>query len=214
MRSTWLGRLISDLAGRSDRRLIEIVAGQIDVAVDGAALARTMAAGGTSAASARTAMSAIEHRGDDERSRLVVALTATLTTPIDREDLFRLSRCVDDVLDGVRDFVRETHLYGLAGQSSVIPILDAVIDGLCALRSAVQELPQNGSEAGRATLTAKKSASRIRQCYQLELAELFKGSLDIEIMKRRELLRRLDVVGLRLGEAADALADGIVKRGR
>lgn len=32
-----------------------------------------------------------------------------------------------------------------------------------------------------------------------------------QMLKRRELLRRLDVVGLRLGEAADALADGAVK---
>jgi hypothetical protein len=31
-------------------------------------------------------------------------------------------------------------------------------------------------------------------------------------MKARDLLRRLDVVGLRLNEAADALADAAVKR--
>jgi uncharacterized protein len=33
-----------------------------------------------------------------------------------------------------------------------------------------------------------------------------------EVLRRRELLRRVDVTGLRLAEAADALSDGAVKR--
>jgi len=34
----------------------------------------------------------------------------------------------------------------------------------------------------------------------------------MEVLKSRELLRRLDVVGLRLNEAADVLSDAAVKR--
>ncbi|MGB9112968.1 MAG: hypothetical protein WCF24_09615 [Acidimicrobiales bacterium] len=34
-----------------------------------------------------------------------------------------------------------------------------------------------------------------------------------EVLKRRELLRRLDIVGLRLGEATDTFSDALVKRG-
>ena len=34
----------------------------------------------------------------------------------------------------------------------------------------------------------------------------------MEVLKCRELLRRLDVVGLRLNEAADRLSDAAVKR--
>jgi hypothetical protein len=38
--------------------------------------------------------------------------------------------------------------------------------------------------------------------------------VDRESLKRRELLRRLDVIGLRLGEAAAAFADALLKRNR
>jgi hypothetical protein len=190
-----------------------VLAKQIDAAVDGAVLAKAMVGNQLSARSARAQMAAIEHRGDDERRRLVEALTATLATPIDREDLFRLSRCVDDVLDGVRDFVRESDLYELEGQAGVIQVFDAVIEGLVTLQRATWEMLANPADAGRTTLSAKKSVGRIRQCYQLELTELFSGALSMNTLKRRELLRRLDVVGLQLGEAVDALADGIMKRG-
>jgi hypothetical protein len=38
------------------------------------------------------------------------------------------------------------------------------------------------------------------------------GPVTAATLRRRELLRRVDVIGLRLGEAANALADGAVKR--
>lgn len=157
-------------------------------------------------------MGAIEHLGDSQRADLVVTLSDSLTTPIDREDLFRMSRFVDDVLDELRDFVRESDLYALPDQSTIAPVLDVLIEGLAALHEALLQTVDRKTDAGMTTLAAKKSGGRVRQLYQLELAELFRGPLDVELMKRRELLRRIDVVGIRLGEAADALADGIMKR--
>jgi predicted nucleic acid-binding protein len=40
-----------------------------------------------------------------------------------------------------------------------------------------------------------------------------RGELRMGVLKEREALRRLDVVGLRLGEAADALSDAAMKQG-
>jgi uncharacterized protein Yka (UPF0111/DUF47 family) len=205
-------RLITDLLGRSDRQLVDLVAAQLDTAADGARLAKEMVTGQLSPADARSRMGSIEHLGDRQRADLVVTLSESLTTPIDREDLFRMSRFVDDVLDELRDFVRESDLYSLPDQSTIAPVLDALIEGLAALHEALLQTIDRNADAGLTTLAAKKSGSRVRQLYQLELAELFRGPLDVELMKRRELLRRIDVVGIRLGEAADALADGIMKR--
>lgn len=207
-------RVITDLLGRSEQQLVALVADQISSASDGARLARAMAIGEVKPADARAQMSAIEHVGDQQRAALVAALSASLTTPIDREDLFRMSRFIDDVLDELRDFVRESDLYALPDQASVAPILEALTEGLSALQHALRQIVERSNHAGITTLAAKKAGNRVRQLYQLELAELFRRPLDVELMKRRELLRRIDVVGIRLGEAADALADGIMKRSR
>jgi uncharacterized protein Yka (UPF0111/DUF47 family) len=202
----------SDLSGRSDQRMVALIARQIDTAAKGARLAESMAAGEVSAADARTRMVDIEHLGDDQRAELVRELGHSLTTPIDREDLFRLSRSVDDVLDDLRDFARESDLYGMGDQPGVAPLLAAIAEGLEELKRAVGNVVASPATVPQDAQQAKKHCNRVRQLYQLQLAELFQGEVDVEMFKRRELLRRIDVVALRMGEAADALQDGVLKR--
>jgi uncharacterized protein len=205
-------RVLEDLSGRSYRRTIDILVAQLDVTLRGAELATLMADGSLMPGAARAAMSEVEHEGDAQRAALVAELAAALTTPIDREDLYRLSRSVDDVLDNLRDLVRETDLYEMGGDTADLPSLTALIEGLRLLRRAVERLPDRPDRVRAATLAARKQAGRMRQHYQTALAELFRADISSDTLKRRELLRRLDVIGLRLGESADALSDAMLKR--
>jgi hypothetical protein len=46
------------------------------------------------------------------------------------------------------------------------------------------------------------------------MAELLhEEEVTMRTLRQRELLRRLDIAGIRLGEAADALTSGALKRG-
>lgn len=192
--------------------MVALIARQADTAAKGARLAESMAAGDISPADARTRMVDIEHKGDDQRAELVQELGHSLTTPIDREDLFRLSRSVDDVLDDLRDYVRESDLYGMPSQPGMAPLLAAIAEGMDALQVAVENVVASPATVPQDAQQAKRHGNRVRQLYQLQLAELFQGEVDVEMFKRRELLRRIDVVALRLGESADALQDGVLKR--
>ncbi|HWB71062.1 MAG TPA: DUF47 family protein [Egibacteraceae bacterium] len=207
-----LTALFRDLSGRADEACITPIAGQIDATLEGARVALGAVSGKTSPGRARAEMSDIEHQGDEQRGRLIARLAQMLTTPIDREDLFRLSRSVDDVLDNLRDFVRELDLYQVEPDETFTELIEAVVAGMKALRVAVRDLVERPGDVTRSSLTAKKSGNNVRRLYQVALATLFDSELDVEMLKRRELLRRLDVVGLRMGDAADALADGAMKR--
>jgi hypothetical protein len=123
-----------------------------------------------------------------------------------------LSRSVDDVLDNLRDFTRELELFRVYDAHSFIPLLDEVAAGLGALHAAVTLLRSGATRLDTAALAVRKHANGVRREYQGQLAQLFQQTLTMEVLKQRELLRRLDIVGLRLTEAADALADGTVKR--
>ena len=90
--------------------------------------------------------------------------------------------------------------------------LAAIAEGLEELRMAVENVVASPRTVPDDAQQAKKHCNRVRQLYQLQLAELFQGEVDVEMFKRRELLRRIDVVALRMGEAADALQDGVLKR--
>lgn len=210
-----MSRLARDLTGRSADRLITLIAEQVEVTCRGFELVDQLTQGRVASTEARELMRDLEHEGDASRAELVSHLGTVLSTPIDAEDLFRLSRSVDDVLDNLRDFVREVDLFQPADLRFEQPVVFALALGIRSLGTSVDCLHEaRGTATQDATLATRKAAGNARRLYQDQLATLFERALDGETLQHRELLRRLDVVGLRLCEAADALADGMLKRGR
>lgn len=211
-------RVLRELTGRSHADFVDVLNQQLTACLDGARIAHALSLGNLEPVDARRMMVELEHEGDEKRAILVELLSRSIVTPIDREDLFRVSRSIDDVLDNLRDYVRELDLFGAAGETEALTALTAaVIEAVELLVVAVTNLVDTRHEVGSLVLEAKKRGGAIRQMYQKAVAELLDDEAPATqsvraLMRRRELLRRLDVVGLRLGEAADALADGVIKR--
>ena len=88
--------------------------------------------------------------------------------------------------------------------------LQQVVASLERLRDAAAST--NPVDVRKNCLAARKEAGQVRRAYQEGLAQIFSTELTMETLKTRELLRRLDVIGLRLSEGADALLDGLIKR--
>ncbi len=205
-------RMARDLAGRNDELLVEHLLAQADTAREAVGLAMEVARGHPDIADIAGEIQALEDRGAEQRNALVRDLAAVLAPPIDREDLFGLSRSIEDVSNNLVDLVREMKLFGIAHEPLLVPMLEAVAAGIDELRDRMAGL----SDAPTATHAGVREdhPGQVRRTYQDGLAELLDGDEPVTtgMMKRRQLLRRVDVLGLRLGEAADALADGIVKR--
>ncbi|MHB8191631.1 MAG: DUF47 domain-containing protein [Ferrimicrobium sp.] len=210
----WGARLAHDLTGHASLRLVALLEEQLVFTTRGAYLVKSLTASEITISAAHDSMRLLEHDGDRARGRLITELGRVLTTPVDVEDLFRVSRSIDDVLDNLRDFVREVDLYQPAELGFAHPLANTLVEGLESFFPALIQLVGDQDSVRQASLATRKAAGQIRWLYQHELAVLFAEPVDSEAMKRRELLRRLDIVGLRLGEAADALADGALKRGR
>jgi uncharacterized protein Yka (UPF0111/DUF47 family) len=204
--------LVRQLTGRSHHDFVSLLRAQVHTDLRAVDLL-CQALDGTHRQPAADQLVDIEHDGDEQRSALVAELSRAFTTPMDREDLFRVSSSIDDVLDNLRDFARELELYRPRSVVRFGPILDIVSEALHALDRSIGELT-NGSPSVLAEAKAANSAgSKVRRLYQSAVGELLQGDeLSMEVLRQRELLRRLDVVALRLGEAADALSDGILKR--
>jgi uncharacterized protein len=205
-------RFARNLTGGTDQVLIGHLVAQLDAALEGIAIARSLAGGELDTGEARATLGRVESRGDDARRELIAELSRTLAAPMDREDLFRLSRSTDDVLDNLRDLAREFDLYDIAREPLLVDALANVERGLLALREAVGCLVDAPELASLRAAEAKKTD--VRSSYQHAMAALLAEGQEVttETLRRRELLRRVDVTGLRLAEAADALSDGAVKR--
>lgn len=207
-----LARVIGELRGHSGRRFVELLVGQVEATLCGARLVERAARGELEWAAARVEMREIEHRGDSFRESLIVELGTAIITPIDREDLFRVSRSIDDVLDNLRDFVRQCDVFDIRDAEVVVPVVEKVVVAVTAIGEAITDIVDAPRRITRQATLAKKAGNGIRRAYDDALAKLFAGELRMDVLKQREALRRLDIVGLRLGEAADALSDAAVKR--
>jgi hypothetical protein len=228
-------RIINSMFGGDDQIFINDLLTQLDAAREGAVLTRKLIAGEILAVDAVEQMRNIEHRGDDARASLVANLRRALITPLDREDLFRLSRSLDDILDNLRDFVRAWSLFEMEKSVTIEPVIDAVCDALVDLREAIVVLGSTPSLVTTRSLAAKKSGNAIRRAYDNQLAVQYRATAQfaankkvsqmsigkiIEIIEASQnekfkvtrLLRCLDVVGIRFGEAADILSDAMIKR--
>jgi uncharacterized protein Yka (UPF0111/DUF47 family) len=205
-------QIILNLAGAGNKRFISELAAQLDAAIDGAVLTRRIIGGEIDSVLGLEQMLLQEHVGDDARAVLVEDLRDALVTPIDREDLFRLSNSIDDVLDNLRDVVVAWKLFEMTGPCPLIdPVIGTICDALKDFRAVVVTLED--SAASTRTLSAKKSGNAIRKAHDVQLAALLREKSDLaEVLKTQALLRRLDVVGLRYAEATNHLADAMVKR--
>ncbi len=212
MKAPWR-RLRSSWRARGDSHLSGALTGQVHAALEGAALAQAMVNKKVNPADARSQIAEIEHRGDEQRAELVERLSQTLVAPLDREDLFRLSRSIDDVLDTIRDFVREADLYQIEKRKTYRPFLDDVVGAIESLDEAVDALWSKPHRVPLKALEAKKAARGISRGYQDEFAKIIDGTVSPQALKHRELIKRLDMVGMRINDAADVLTDGALKRG-
>lgn len=204
-------RLGADLTGHSELLVVMLIVKQCQTAQESALLAKEMVDEEISTAEARVQISTLESAGDAQRLQLVRAIDEMLTTPIDREDLYRLSRSVDDVVDNLRDFVRETDLYQPESQEGLDQMLDAIAEGMAELGRAVESVVESGPISLHA-LAARKQGTLVRQLFQRCIASLLVDPITADVLKRLELLRRLDIVALRMGEAANVLNDARFKR--
>ncbi|WGD37681.1 DUF47 family protein [Lysinibacter sp. HNR] len=194
--------------GSKRRTIPALLIRQINFALEGAELAHRVCT--KTVIDGRDKMTRIEHNGDDARSDLIEYLSGTLTTPLDREDIFRASRSIDDVLDNLRDFVRESDLWAVSLPRQAEHAVEAIGEALRHLRHGVENIRISSSQEH--LRCARKEAKTVRKHYQAGLAVIFTGDFTMNTLKQREMLRRLDVVALRLIEAADAVMDGQIKR--
>lgn len=211
-----LRRTLGDLTGRNDRRFVELLVQHIETAIRAAETVRVVVSTSDEHdLHLRDEIRRIEHVGDEQRGEMVDAISRALATPIDREDLYRLSRGIDDVLDNLRDFSREWDLFGAAREEVFAPLLDEVIEGMSSMRDAARRIVDAPDEVSLGALEVKRAGTRLRRSYQEAIADLLADDdamVTNETLKTRLLLRRLDIVGLRITQAADVLSDAAVKR--
>lgn len=169
--------------------------------------------GGTAAETLRIK----EKEADEARRILIDELNRTFVTPFDREDIFALSRTIDDVIDYAYSTVDEMEILNVKPTSYMQRIASLLKDATHELLMAVDRLEEHIGVAAEHAQRAKALENRVESVYREALADLFSAARGndndaiIKILKQREVYRHLSNAADRGDEAANVIADIVVK---
>ena len=156
-----------------------------------------------------------EKDADEVRRILIDELNRTFVTPIDREDLFALSRAIDDVMDYAYATVGEMEILDVEPNDYLRRLVSLLQDAAEEIHLAMLRLKNNPGVAAEHASRAKALENRVEQVYREAVADLFSGPEDIhhvmEMLKLRELYRHLSNCADRGDEAANVIHDIVVK---
>jgi predicted phosphate transport protein (TIGR00153 family) len=156
-----------------------------------------------------------EKAADEARRILIDDLNRTFVTPFDREDIFTLSRTIDDVLDYAYSTVMEMEILKVVPTVYMQNIASLLRDAANELYLAVCCLVEHPAVANDHAQRAKALENRVESVYREALADLFKGAEDIKhvikMLKLREVYRHMSNAADRGDEAANVIADIVVK---
>ena len=157
-----------------------------------------------------------EKEADEVRRILIDELNRTFVTPFDREDIFSLSRTIDDVVDYADTTVSEMSVLNVKPTPFMLRIATLLKDAAYEINHAVMRLPSHPNVAVDHAQRAKALENRVEGVYREAIADLFSGPEDVhhvvEMLKMREVYRHLSNAADRGDQAANVIADIVVKK--
>jgi predicted phosphate transport protein (TIGR00153 family) len=163
-------------------------------------------------------ISEIEESADEIRRILIEELMKTSSAPFDREDIFTLSREIDDVLDYANTTVDEMEILDVAPTLKMQEMATLLYDASIEIKRAVERLhDRHYNVANTHTQRAKGLENRVESIYREALGDLFREPEEtasvMKVFKVREIYRHLSNAADREDGAANVICDIIMKIG-
>jgi predicted phosphate transport protein (TIGR00153 family) len=158
----------------------------------------------------------IEKEADEVRRILIDELNRNFITPMDREDIFALSRAIDDVLDYADTTTEEMAMLGVQPNPYLVRMVSLLTEAAEEIHKGVLRLNDHPNVANDHAVRAKALENRVENVYREAIAALFVGTKDVndvvEMLKLREIYRHLSNAADRGDEAANVIGDIVVKK--
>lgn len=157
----------------------------------------------------------VEKDADEVRRILIDELNRTFATPIDRQDIFALSRAIDDVLDYADSTIIEMEVLSVKPNNYLVRMTSLLRDAAEEIQLSMERLEQHPTVANEHAAKAKALENRMEGVYREAIADLFRGPKNVDhvvdMLKLREIYRHMSNAADRGDEAANIIGDIIVK---
>lgn len=149
---------------------------------------------------------AAEHEADERKRDLLTLVRDSFTTPLDPEDLFELSRGLDEVINGAKNTVREAEALSMTPNGPMGEMCDLLAEGVHHLGAAFTALDGDFTTADTEALAAIKAQRNLERIYRRAMSKLIAKDDLREVAGRQELYRRM----VRISENVVLVADRVM----
>ena len=188
---------------------------QADVVLEGAETLLDLVKNFEDVAEKRDRMKEIEHRGDDIVHELSEALNKTFVTPIDHDDMSKLTSRLDDILDYMEAASHRIWSYEIKRiPPDMVKLVEVLLRSAKEVTHAVKDLKN----------FKKKDNEIVQHCIEINrlenigddithqaVAGLFKNTEVLEIIKLKEIYEHLEMATDKCEDAADVIKDIYIK---
>lgn len=151
-----------------------------------------------------------EDEGDMARRILIDELNKTFITPIERKDIFDLSRLLDEILDYAKTTVDEIRLFNIVPNEDICIMVELLCEMCIHIKKAVSHMEKHKAIARDEAIMVKNMENKIGTFSYKALANLFDNEDFRTIFKYREIYRHLNHTADIADDAMDSLLDILV----
>jgi len=155
---------------------------------------------------------AAEHRADEQKRELRGALTEAFSTPLDPEDIFELSRGLDEILNSAKNIVGEAEAMHSPPDAATAEMSEELAKGTRQLAAAFSLFAEDDRDGATATADrAVKDQRHLQHTYREAMSALIENQDPREVATRREIYRRLARTGDELVRVAERIWYSVLK---
>ena len=152
-----------------------------------------------------------EKEADAIRRQLVEDINRTFITPIDRDDLYRLSTSIDDLADYAWTTVKEVRIYDIQPDEHLLAMARTLLQMADGLLVCTQKLEKDHAGVAAEATKVKKLENALNVQFHQSIAELFETDDIKKILKYREIYSHMNHAADKGDFSADILLDIVVK---
>lgn len=156
-------------------------------------------------------MKSIETKGDELAHKIIGLLDKSFITPIDKEDIHRLTMLLDDIIDFIYDATVRIVIFDVRRiDNFVISLSQIVFDIVNKVDEGIGKIGKlNGMS--QFYIDAHTLENRADEIYYNALSELFKKENPIDIIKYKEIYEFLETITDRCEDIAHVMESVVVK---
>lgn len=197
-----------------EKHFFDMLEEQADIVLEGAESLLDMVKNFNNVAEKRDRIKDIEHKGDEMVHTIAEALTRTFVTPIDQEDISKLTSRLDDILDYIEAASHRLWSYEIKSiPPDMVKLTEVILTSSREVNHAVKDLRnfKKKNEILSHCIEINRLENTGDDITHVAVAELFKKHDAVNIIKLKEIYEYLEEATDKCEDAADVIKDVFMK---